>query len=234
VKVVYIAFPCGTATPEETEKDKRAAHAACEEAYRLGRLNGIKIIPVTPVGNFPYLDGGKPDERDRALRMGIALLSKCDELWAAGDRVSEGMRDEMRAAVRMGKPVYSMGIDRAKIQEAIADMSPMLDEKNCLNESAEKNYKGRLLVLKASALAPWAAEPENQLWIASDIGFGTDPNALGRAVYAKNLCDGEEARWNRGDFHGIADPAGLPDWARTRFDEYRQQQTVNESEEFEP
>jgi hypothetical protein len=233
MKTVYIASPYHADTPEETEKNRLAALAACEDAYRLGRLVSTKIVPVTSVGNFPYLDDNKPEERAEALRMGIALLSKCDELWVAGDRVSEGMRGEIRAAARLGKPVYSMGIDRSKIEDAVFDMLHMFDDRQCLSGGAGLDYTGRLLILKQSALAPWALEPENQLWIAR-FGFGTDPDANGRAVYAVNLFDGENARWKREDFYGIADIDRLPDWAQKGFEEYGKQQENNkESEESE-
>jgi hypothetical protein len=99
----------------------------------------------------------------------------------------------------------------------------MLDEKVCFKHSNEKDFTDQLLVLKASALAPWALEPENQLWIAK-YGFGTSPTASGRAVYCENLFDGEEARFNRTDFCGIAIGNRLPDWARERLDEYQNQQ----------
>lgn len=46
----------------------------------------------------------------------------------------------------------------------------------------------------------WA--PENQLWLATG-GFGCSPTAVGRAVYATCLSDGEKTRWNREDFIGV-------------------------------
>jgi hypothetical protein len=223
VKFIYISSPYRADTPEDTEQNKQVALAACEEAYRFGLLTGNKIIPLTPITNFPYLNNDKPEEREQAFRMGITLMSNCDELWIAGDRISEGMRSEIRAAHRLGKPVYSMGMEQERIQDVIADMRPMLDEKVCFKHSNEKNFKDQLLVLKASTLASWALEPENQLWIAKH-GFGTSPTARGRAVYCENLFDGEEARFNRTDFCGVAIYTRLPDWARERFEEYQKQQ----------
>ena len=233
MKTVYIAAPYRAGTPEEMEKNRQAALAACEKAYHLGRLMGEMIVPITPIGNFPYLDDNKPDERERALHMGAALLSKCDELWVAGDRISEGMRLEIRAAVRLEKPVLSMGLAQEKIKAAVSDMPPLLEVKQCYATSDRRDYTGQLLILKPSALAPWAKEPDNQLWIASH-GFGTSPTASGRAVYAQNLFDGEKARFNRADFYGVANVNRLPDWAQKGFADYMEQQNNDESEELEP
>ena len=231
MKLVYIAAPYHADTPEKMENNRQTALASCEEAYRLGRLQGIKIVPVTPLGNFSYLNENSQDEREQALHMGIALLSRCDELWVAGDHISEGMREEIQAAVRLEKPVYSMGMEQQKIQAAITGMPPMLDEKCCYKNSEQKDYSGQLLVLKASVLAPWMLDPRNQLWIAEN-GFGTKPNASGRAVFATCLMDGERARFNREDFYGIANPNRLPDFAKEKLSE--NQQNIDESEEFEP
>jgi len=231
MKFVYIASPYHADTPEEMERNKQFAHAACEQAYRLGRINGIKIIPVTPIGNFPYLDDHKPDEREQALHMGTALLSKCDELWVAGDRISEGMRGEIRAAARMDKPIYSLGIEQQKIQDAIFDMLPMLDERQCFQNSDRRDYTGQLLIVKPSALTPWSIEPENQLWIATH-GNGCRPDAKGRSVFVENIFDGDRASFDRSDFYGVANVKRLPDWAQKAFEEYQQQQnSENESEE---
>ena len=125
--------------------------------------------------------------------------------WVTGSEISAGIRGEILAAVRLGIPVVSMGIEQARIQAVIAEMKPMLDEKNCLMGSNRADYAGKLLVLDESVLAPWARDPQNQLWIANGGGFGTSPTARGQAVYATNLMDGEVARFNRSDFLGIAD-----------------------------
>ena len=233
MKIVYIAAPYRAGTPEEMERNHKAALAACGEAYRLGRLTGDKIIPITPIGAFPYLDDHKPEEREQALQMGTALLAKCDEVWCAGDRVSEGMRGEIRAAVRLGKPVYSMGMEQAKVQDAVSDMLPMLDVRQCDQDSDRRDYTGQLLVVKESALAPWAREPENQLWVATH-GNGCRPDAIGRSVFAVNLFDGDKASFDRADFYGVADVSKLPGWAQKGFEEYQQQNIEEESEEFEP
>lgn len=229
MKLVYICSPYRADTAEGMEDNRQSAIKACEHAYSFGRMIGEMVVPITPLVNFPYLDENNVEDREQALKAGLAFLSRCDEVWVAGDHVSEGMRGEIRAAVRTGKPVLSLGLEQEKIQDAIFDMLPMLDDKSCFKSSNQSDYKGQLLILKPSALAPWAKEPENQLWIAKN-GFGTSPDARGRAVYAKSLFDGEDARWERNDFYGIANPEKLPDWARNRIDEL---QNDNEMEEIE-
>jgi len=42
------------------------------------------------------------DERDLALFMDIAILSKCAELWVFGDRITEGMEKEISYARSKG------------------------------------------------------------------------------------------------------------------------------------
>ena len=65
--------------------------------------------------------------------------------------------------------------------------------------------------------------PENQLWLATG-GFGCDPNASGRAVYATCLYDGEETRWNRHQIVGVLKDEFMPDWAREKLDELQNPQ----------
>jgi hypothetical protein len=233
MKLIYIASPYRADTPEEMERNKQAALDCCEEAYRLGRLTGERIVPVTPLVNFPYLNENDPKERDEALKMGLTLLSQCDQLWVAGTRISEGMRGEIRAAVRLEKPVYSMRLEQEKIQAAVADMPPLLDARQCFKTSDRRDYTGQLLILKPDALAPWVQEPENQLWVATH-GNGCRPNAIGRSVFVKNLCDGDKASFDRSDFYGVANVNRLPDWAKESFEQFQQQQNNDESEEFEP
>jgi len=212
MKLVYISSPYYAQTAEEMEKNKNDALSACEYAYSLSLLAGEKIVPLTPHVNFPYFDVHDPEEKTKMERMGLLLLSKSDEMWVAGDAITDEMRNEIRAAVRMGIPVMSMSMESIKIQDAAKDLRLMLNVGNCVKNSNHQDYTDQILVLKESRLAPWALEAENQLWKA-DSGFGLDPNARGRAVYATNLFDGEKARWNRDDFLGIADVDRLPDWA---------------------
>ena len=63
-------------------------------------------IPLAPHLYFPqFMDDGDGAERNLALFMDIVLLSKCDQLWAFGERVSKGMSMEIEKAKRKGQPI---------------------------------------------------------------------------------------------------------------------------------
>lgn len=61
-------------------------------------------IPLAPHLLLPqFLD--ERTERDLALFMDIAILSKCAELWVFGDVISSGMQKEIEYARRKRKRI---------------------------------------------------------------------------------------------------------------------------------
>lgn len=63
-------------------------------------------IPLAPHLYFPqFMDDGNRAERDLALFMDIVLLSRCDQLWVFGERISKGMSMEIEKAKRKGQPI---------------------------------------------------------------------------------------------------------------------------------
>jgi len=226
MKLVYIASPLHASTEEEMAQNRKNAEEYCHQAMNLSTFSSKLIVPISPILNFQYIDENNPKERQKALNMGLALLSKCDELWVAGDRVSEGMRGELRAAVRMDIPIFSMGMDNEKIQEAIGELQPVFTSESCIKGSDEDNYEGKLLVLKPEALAEWCREPENQLWICKH-GNGARFRAHGQSVFVENLMDGDMGRWDRHNFYGVADPEKLPEWAVEKLNTLQKEQENN-------
>jgi hypothetical protein len=69
------------------------------------------------------------------------------------------------------------------------------------NPIAGVDLEGKVLVLKEGVLAKKYNTIGNRLHKASG-GFGCNPNASGRAVFATCLLDGEQSRWERSDFEG--------------------------------
>ena len=61
-----------------------------------------------------YMDEGT--ERELALRMGIIFLSKCEQLWVFGERMSNGMAYEIKKAVSMGKKVRYFTADCREVE----------------------------------------------------------------------------------------------------------------------
>ena len=94
----------------------------------------------------------------------------------------------------------------------------LFEPEHCIEDSAGLDYTGKVLVLRPDVMKESCWSPQNCLWEAY-AGFGCSPTAMGRAVYATCLGDGERARWDRGDFIGALNDAFLPDWAREKLEE---------------
>ncbi len=63
-------------------------------------------IPLAPHLHYPqFMDDGNREERDLGLNFALVLLSKCDELWVFGHRVSDGMAREISKAKKQGIPI---------------------------------------------------------------------------------------------------------------------------------
>lgn len=63
-------------------------------------------IPMTPHVYFTtFLDDTIPEERAAGIEMGNQMLQICEELWAFGEKVSEGMATEITAAKELGLKV---------------------------------------------------------------------------------------------------------------------------------
>lgn len=76
-------------------------------AKRYGRFAVTqKVIPIIPHLMYPqFLYDDDPAERQLGLEMGLVLLTKCQELWVFGDKVSKGMAVEIKKAKRYNMPI---------------------------------------------------------------------------------------------------------------------------------
>ena len=94
--LVYICSPYSG----EVEYNLNRARGYCRLAIGKG------YIPLAPHLLFPqFLDDDDRQQRELGLFFALVLLSKCEEIWAFGNRISEGMTREMEAATRRGIPV---------------------------------------------------------------------------------------------------------------------------------
>lgn len=94
--LVYICSPYSGNTNANSKK----ARGYCRFAVKRG------CIPLAPHLLFPQFMNDKiAKERNLALFMNIVLLSKCDELWVFGSKISEGMSIEIEKAVCNKQPI---------------------------------------------------------------------------------------------------------------------------------
>ena len=88
----------------------------------------------------------------------------------------------------------------------------MFDRAQCESDTGKQDFNGKVLVLSPDTLKESHWTQEDQLWLCTG-GFGSRPNARGRAVFATCLADGEKTRWDRQSFLGVLKDESMPDWA---------------------
>jgi hypothetical protein len=91
--LVYICSPFAG----DMAANKRRARGYCRFAVEHG------AVPIAPHLLFPqFMDEQVEAERVMALKMGLLLLNKCNELWYFGSNISPGMKSEIRHAISQG------------------------------------------------------------------------------------------------------------------------------------
>lgn len=92
--IVYVCSPYSDNPKHNTLRARAYCRYVTDKGY----------IPLAPHLLLPqFLD--ETTERNLAMFMDIALLSRCAQLWVFGDFISDGMQREIRYAERKGKPV---------------------------------------------------------------------------------------------------------------------------------
>lgn len=103
--LVYICSPYAGDVETNAENARRYSRFAVESM----------AIPFAPHLLMPqYMDEGM--ERELALRMGVIFLSKCEQVWVFGGRISEGMAYEIKKVVNMGKKVRYFTADCREVE----------------------------------------------------------------------------------------------------------------------
>lgn len=103
MKVAYIAHPIGGDVLNNLEKIKA-----------IGRKINMEEPEVIPFAHYFFdcyaLDDNVPEERERGIKNGIALMRKgfIDEIRLYGDRISTGMSHEIDLAIELGIKVVPM------------------------------------------------------------------------------------------------------------------------------
>ncbi len=99
MKVIYLAHPYG-GKPENLERAMRWVRWV-EETQAVA-VNANWIIECL------VWDDANPEERAAGLARDIANIRRCDEIWAVGGRISDGMKVELAAAGEHGIPMLDL------------------------------------------------------------------------------------------------------------------------------
>lgn len=126
-KRVFICSPLRPRgdTAEEREKDllrnRHMASLACEYAADQG------YMPLAPHLFFPaFLSDDDPQEREKGIHLGLEWLDDCDELWIIGNRITEGMKQEILHAEQREIPMKHVTFRRKFENEE--DQKIMMEE----------------------------------------------------------------------------------------------------------
>lgn len=93
-------------------------------AYYAGLVSGVTgCRAIAPHSFLPeYLDDNIPEEREAALAFGLSILKLSKAVIVCGNRISSGMRGEIKMAGELNIPAYALvestsGITLAKIMQ---------------------------------------------------------------------------------------------------------------------
>lgn len=116
--LVYICSPLSAPTKQGIRMNMEKA------AYYAGLVSGVTgCRAIAPHSFLPeYLDDSIPEEREAALAFGLSILKLSKAVIVCGNRISSGMRGEIRLAGELNIPAYALvestnGITLAKIMQ---------------------------------------------------------------------------------------------------------------------
>ena len=93
---IYICSPFRGDTEVNTQNATNYCRFAVKQGY----------FPIAPhIWLTKFLDDTNCSERDLGISFGLRLLSGCREVWVFGNRISEGMGQEIKEAKRRSIPV---------------------------------------------------------------------------------------------------------------------------------
>lgn len=202
MKLVYICSPL------RGDMEANIQRAMRYNAYAAG----CGVIPLAPhVAWNGVFDDTVPEKREEALRLGLELLKRCDEVWVMGNEISEGMQGEIEEAERLHIARVYVLDEQVEQDLKIRQEHTPLALSDCIPDSNRQDYEGKILVVKPESLSSHYRLSENSLWIASH-GPGCMAGKYDRTVHAYSLFTGELGYFARYDFHGIVKPKSLLRW----------------------
>ena len=186
---------------------------------------GCGVIPIAPhVAWNGIFDDTIPSKREMALRLGLELLKRCDEVWCMGNEITQGMQGEIDEAARLHKATVYVLDEQVERDMKIRQQHTPLTLDDCIPGSDQQDYEGKILVMNPESLSNRYRLSENSLWIASH-GPGCMTGRQDRTVHAYSLFTGELGYFARRDFYGIVKPESLLSWLQDHPIKNQQAQT---------
>lgn len=194
LKQVYIASPFRG----EYEKNIKNTIEYCRLVSECG------VIGLAPHLIFSqWCDDRIPKQREKALKLGLALLEKCEELWVMGTTISRGMEGEIAFARAQGIPTFFVEYPMQKeLYPVSVDENRLLNEQDVLEGSQKEDYTGKQVLLHYRVLKPEYRVSYNQLWTAQ-YGPGCRPGRFSDTVHLRSALDGDYMVVGREDLLGI-------------------------------
>lgn len=95
---IFVCSPYGG----DIENNTKRARAYIEMVIQQGHT------PFAPHLLYPQILDEKVD-RELGMELGLDMLTVMDEVWVFGERVTDGMRQEINSAISQGIPVRYVG-----------------------------------------------------------------------------------------------------------------------------
>lgn len=118
MKKIYVCSPLNA----PTQKGIRENMLKAREYIRIieDSFPGVKCY--APHAWLPeMLDDNDTADRKLALDFGIQMLRKCEALFICGNRISDGMANEIKLANNWGISVYTFGTDPMLVFDRLPD-----------------------------------------------------------------------------------------------------------------
>jgi hypothetical protein len=147
---IYICSPCRSDTVAGAVHNMKAARIYMFYAYI-----HFPGIPKAPHAYLPVLlDDNSVEERALALFFGLKLLEDCSKMYVCGDKLSEGMFDEITEALIRGIPVQ---VFNRRVFELLREGLAMNDI-DAEHTHYEEDHLHFALAMGADELAPYWKE----------------------------------------------------------------------------
>lgn len=224
LKMIYIASPL--------RGDYNRNIKNTVEYCRLASEHGV--LPMAPhIIVSQWCNDTIPEQREQGLALGLALLSKSEELWVMGTQISEGMRGEIAFATEHGIPTFYVEHPHdPKYYPVSANENTLLCKQDCLIDSHNEDYQDQTVILRYETLKPEYRTPLNQIWTATHgSGCQADCGVFSDTVHLLHPVDGDRMAVGRFEIYGIAKPEVLEILAETYPALTAQPQAAEEQDE---